>query len=91
MTKRGSKELPTRLWLVVKERESQLWQTVGQTKWQSSLEYPRPFASRRKRVSRQERWVIPHPEDVSPFIDAHKIIEAKTAQEAEEKAACQTP
>jgi hypothetical protein len=68
-------------WLIVKERESQQWYVLGPTKWETELYYP-PGKSRMKKRAVQRSWVYPKPEHVSPFIEAHKVIDAHTEEEA---------
>ena len=70
-------------WIVVKERETQRWIVVGLTEYYSDTYYPNGFARRAKKRQQQRSWVIPKPEHVSPFIEAHKVIEANTLEDVQ--------
>jgi len=65
--------------IAIKERESQRWTIAGMTEWGEETDYSGRRAKKR-RV--QKSWVIPKPENVSPFIEQHKIVEANTIEEA---------
>jgi len=62
-------------YLFIKERESQHWCLWGE------LSRDR-FKDGRKVRSILRKWIYPKPESVSPFIEAHKIIQAETKEEA---------
>jgi len=62
-------------WIAVKERESQQWKIVGPTA------YYYEGKGRKKKIVHYS-WVIPVPEHISPFIEAHKVIDANTKEEA---------
>jgi hypothetical protein len=62
-------------YLFIKERESQKWYLWG--------ELPRDrFKDGRKIRCILRKWIFPKPESVSPFIEAHKIIQAESKEEA---------
>lgn len=62
-------------YLFIKERESQ--------RWYLSCELPRGrFKDGRKIRFILRKWILPKPEAVSPFIEAHKIIQAESEAEA---------
>ncbi len=63
-------------WLVIKERESQQWVLVGPTKT-----YEEKVG--RKVTYHYKSWVIPVPEHISPFVECHKIIQAKNREDAQ--------
>jgi hypothetical protein len=69
-------------WIAVKERESQQWFIAGQTEWYQE-EYLPPGRRRYQKRAVQKTWVFPKPEHVSPFIEAHKVVDAATKEEAE--------
>ena len=81
MKRSAPKASPTK-WLLVLERESQEWQVVGPAPWTQEEYYPTLTSRRMKKRYVQYNFVIPKPEDVSPFVAGHTIIEAKTEEEA---------
>lgn len=65
-------------WLFIKERESQKWLLWG--------ELPKERIKEGRKVRYvQRRWIYPKPENVSPFIECHKIIDAESEEEAWQK------
>jgi len=62
-------------YLFVKERESQKWYLWGE------LSHIR-FKDGRKVRYILRNSIFPKPENVSPFIEAHKIIKAESKEEA---------
>lgn len=70
-------------WVVVKERESQRWFVAHTTVWRMQEYFPKPWSKKTKKRQIQVDWVIPRPENISPFIECHKIIEANTKEEAQ--------
>ena len=69
-------------WIVIKERESQRWTVAGQTEWRTEEYYPQVWSRRMKKRRVQKGYVYPRPEHVSPFIEAHSVIDASTIEEA---------
>lgn len=62
-------------YLFIKERESQKWYLCG--------ELPRErYKDGRKIHYYLKKWIFPEPENVSPFIETHKIIQAESKEEA---------
>ena len=69
-------------WIAVKERESQRWFIVGEPEWYYEEYYARITDRKRKKRRVQKSYVTPKPEHASPFIEAHKIVEAASKEEA---------
>ena len=62
--------------IIVKERESQKWFPVG------LIGHFQIGGTKRNPKYAERRSVYPKPEDVSAFIESHKIIEAKNKEDA---------
>jgi hypothetical protein len=67
-------------------RDTNEWRVLGQMSWKR--DYRTDYSGRRAKkiwFTRQDDWIIPKPEHVSPFVKGHRIVEAVSAEEAHKK------
>ena len=73
-------------WLCIQDRASRRWFVVREMPWRYEkwTDYGGRLYGRGKKRTRawQDGYVVPKPEAASPFVKAHRIVDARSAEEA---------